>query len=423
MTSSNHFFHVLVLGGLALLAGGCGEPPEPRSGTVEIVFRHSKLFGDPGPLNALVARFEEANPDVRIKDETLPSSSDEQHQTYVINLSAESADFDVFAVDVIWVAEFARAGWLRDLGALLPPAEREKFFRGPIEAVSYQGKVYAVPWFIDAGLLYYRKDLLEKYGFEPPATWQALVEVADAIATEEGIYGFVWQGKQYEGLVCNVLEFLWSNGGQVLKDGQVVLDSSENREALRFMADLIHRYGVTPELVTTATEEPSRRIFGDGKAVFLRNWPYAWNLFQQDGSAVKGKVGVGPLPHFEGHQSAATLGGWQLGVNLYSKHPEAAERFVRFITSPESQKALVLAYGFNPTRKALYDDPELLETQPVLQQLFRVFEKATPRPVSPAYVMISQVLQAEFSAAVAGVRSPEAALQAAQRQVEDIVNR
>lgn len=412
-----------LLGCLIALLWACGEQPsEKQEEVVTLVFKHSKLFGDPEPLFKLIEEFEKQNPGIKIKDETLPSSSDEQHQFYVINLRAESTNFDVFAVDVIWVAEFARAGWLRDISHLLPPEEQDAFFEGPIQAVTYQDRAYAIPWFIDAGLLYYRKDLLEKYGLTPPETWDELVRAAREIKAQEDIYGFVWQGKQYEGLVCNVLEFFWSNGGAVLEDGRVILNNPENRQALQYMYDLIYRYEVTPEFVNTLTEEPSRRIFGDGKAVFHRNWPYAWNLFQREGSAVKDKVGISTLPHFDNHQSAATLGGWQLGINPYSKHPEAAERFLQFITSPETQKALVLAYGFNPTRKALYQDSELLDAQPFLGELYTIFEKAKPRPVSPFYVRISQVLQAEFSAVISGVKEPEPALGSAQQELEDILN-
>ncbi len=286
-------------------------------------------------------------------------------------------------------------------------------------------RVYAIPWFIDAGVLYYRKDLLAKYGnVPPPRTWGKLVRIAaDVPKHEPGLYGFIWQGKQYEGLVCNVLEYLWSNGGAVLEDGKVVIDSPENREALKVMVDLVRTYRVTPDLVTTLTEEPSREIFGRGKAVFMRNWPYAWRLLEQDGSPVKGKVGMTVLPHFPRHPSAATLGGWQLAVNKNSKHPEAAEQFVAFMTSAKAQKHLGLTVGFQPTRKALYEDAELLAAQPALAELYKIFQRARPRPVSPYYVLLSQAMQSEFSAALAGVKTPEQALSALQSQMEQILKR
>ncbi len=202
-------------------------------------------------------------------------------------------------------------------------------------------------------------------------------------------------------------------------DDAVVIDSAANREAMTFVRRLMQE-GVSPELVTTATEEPSRHIFGGGRAVFLRNWPYAWTLFQQAGSQVEGKVGMAPLPHFSGHASAATLGGWHLGVNRRSPRQDDAAAFVRFMTSAEALERLARSYGLNPARRSLYQDPELLAAQPHLEQLRDIFEQARPRPVTPQYIRLSQVLQSEFSAVVAGVRSPAEALGRAQRQAEAI---
>jgi multiple sugar transport system substrate-binding protein len=405
-------------------SGGCTRTRNGADTGPAIVFKHGKIAGDPARFRAILDRFEQKNPGITVQDETLPASTDEQHQFYVINLEGRSADFDVLALDVIWVPEFARAGWLRDLSSLLPERERRGFFPGPIEAVTSRGKLFAVPWYIDAGLLYYRSDLLAKYGMQVPRTWQELVRTAQAItAKEPGLYGFIWQGKQYEGLVCNVLEYLWGNGGEVLADGVPSLDSPENIEALQFMRDLIARYGVTPALVTTAIEEPTRHLFGSGRALFMRNWPYAWNLFQQEGSAVRGKVGVAPLPSFPGHGSVSTLGGWQLGVNAYSRRPAAAEKLVRYLTSRAVQKELALAVGYKPTRRALYQDPDLLREQPFTASLAGVMLRARPRPVTPYYMMITQVLQPEFSAAISGIKSPEAALASADQQVRVILGR
>lgn len=396
----------------AALAAGCG-PPAPRSGATTLVFKHGKLFGDPYVLRGLIDEFERGHPGVTVREETLPASSDEQYQFYAINLQAGSDAFDVLAVDIIWVAGFARAGWLHRF----PDADKEPFFAGPVEAVTWRGAVYALPWFVDAGLLYYRKDLVG----DPPATWPRLVDISRE-ASGPGMQGFVWQGKQYEGLVCNALEYLHSNGGAVLEGGRLVLDSRENREALGLMADLVHRYGVTPASVTTMTEEPSRHVFGQGRAVFLRNWPYAWRLFQAPASGVHGKVGVAELPRFPGGRSSPTLGGWQLAVNAASRHREAAAALVAFLTGEQAQKRLAIAYGFQPARVALYKDRELLAAQPFLGSLERVFATARPRPVTPQYVRVSQVLQADFSAAISGLETPQAALAHAQRRIGQILD-
>lgn len=394
----------------------------PRTGAATIVFKHGKIAGDPRRFSEMLRRFEREHPGILVRDEALPSSTDEQHQFYVINLESKSAEFDVFSLDVIWAPEFARAGWLRNLDHLLPGQDRRDFFPAPLAAVTFRGSLHAIPWYIDAGLLYYRKDLLEKYGARPPETWQQLVATAQAItAREPGLYGYIWQGKQYEGLVCNVLEFFWSNNGAVLPPAGPLLDSAENREALRFMRDLIVKHRVTPPFVTTAVEEPTRHVFGNGKALFMRNWPYAWNIFDRAGSPVKGKVGVTVLPAFPGGSHAATLGGWQLGVNRFSRFPEAAEKLVAFLTSPEIQKEMALTVGYKPSRKSLYHDKDLVRDQPFIASLHEIFMTARPRPVTPYYMMITQVMQPEFSAALSGIKSAEEALASAERQIAHIL--
>ena len=391
-------------GSALLLLSGCSG--QQAGGA--LVFQHPKLFGDPRPLDDLVAEFERET-SISVRRETLPSGSDEQHLFYAINLQAETTEFDVFALDVVWVAEFARAGWLHDVSALLGEEERADLFPGVLQGVIWDGRVFALPWFIDAGLLYYRKDLLAAHGLEPPLTWEALKHTAHVVTeAQPEMYGFVWQGKQYEGLVCNALEYIWSFGGDVPAAGAA---EAAGARGLAFMRSLVTE-GITPGIVTTLTEEPSRIIFGRGRAVFLRNWPYAWNLFERDDSAVRGQVGVSALPHAPGHASASTLGGWQLGVNRHSRNPEAAGRLAVFLSSPAAQRALALAYGYSPPRRSLYSDPALVAAQPFLASLRDVFETARPRPVSPDYVALSQVMQTGFSAVLTGLRGPEAALEA-----------
>jgi multiple sugar transport system substrate-binding protein len=323
---------------------------------------------------------------------------------------------------VIWVQEFARAGWLREVGDLLAEDDEDAFFPGPVRADTFEGRLYAVPWYVDAGVLYFRRDLLEKHGQPVPATWPQLVRTAQEVTRREpGLYGFIWQGKQYEGLVCNVLEYVWGNGGDVLRDGRPVVDSAENAEALRFMRDLIGTHGVSPPLVTTAIEETTRHLFEGGKALFMRNWPYAWNIFQRPGSPVQGKVGVAPLPSFPGHSSASTLGGWQLGISRFSRNPDAAGKLIRFLTSPAAQKELARTVGYKPSRTALYKDRDLVREQPFMTSLYGILLNARPRPVTPYYMMITQVLQPEFSAVLAGDRTAEEALASAQAQIEHLL--
>lgn len=410
-----------------IFAAGCARekkiPDRKESGTV-LVFKHGKIEGDPALFRELLDRFEQDHPGVRVVEESLPASTDQQHQYYVTNLEGGSGAFDLLALDVIWIPEFSRAGWIREITPLFTEEEQKDFFPGALEAATFQGRLYAAPWYIDAGLLYYRKDLLEKYGLERPKHWEELVRVSKIILDREAdprLVGFVWQGKQYEGLVCNALEYLWSHGGAVMEENRIALDGPAAREALQFMRKMISVDRISPPLVTTADEEVTRRIFGEGNAIFMRNWPYAWKLFQSGESRVRGKVGVSPLPSFRGHPPAATLGGWHLGINRASRHPKEAERLIRYLTSPEVQKALAIRLGYQPSRRSLYRDRELIEQAPFLLELYDIFLTAKPRPVTPYYLMFSQIMQPEFSAAITGIKSPEEALRSAGLQMRRLL--
>lgn len=401
---------------------GCSDPAPSSSmgaGPSTIVFKHGKLSGDSSALRELLGEFERRHPGVRVREETLPASTDQQHQFYVINLEGRSVAFDVLAVDTIWVQEFARAGWIEPLDALLPPAEHEVVFPSAIRAATFDGRLYAVPWYMDAGVLYYRRDLLDRYGFAPPRTWPALARIARMILEEEhdpALTGFVWQGKQYEGLVCVALEFLWGNGADLFDE-----DPRAAVEALAAMRELILPGRVSPPTVATADEEATRHLFGAGHAIFMRNWPYAWSLLQAEGAPVRGKIGLAPLPAFPGHDSVSALGGWMLAVPRRAAHPREGEALIRFLSSPEAQRRMALEQGYQPARRVLYQDTALRRIQPWLADLYPVFLAARPRPVTPYYLMLSQALQPELSAVVVGAKSPQAALASARRQIARLV--
>ncbi len=406
---------------LGVLCGACARNQvSGPNGRVTLVFKHAKhpryAF-----LTQVVREFEAENPQIRIREEILPASTDEQHQFYVINLAAGAKDFDVLDMDVIWVPEFARAGWLQELTSHVSAAELEPLNPAAMRADWLDRKLFAVPWFVDAGVLYYRKDLLTKYGFDPPSTYPELVEISHKILGEERdprLTGFLWQGMQYEGLVCAALEFIRGNGGDLLHgDAQPALTEPATLEALQFMSDLIRADNVTPPLVTTLNEEAARNIFQSGRAIFMRNWPYAWRLLDESNSPVAGRVGIALVPHFPGHSSAPTLGGFHLGVNTHSRRKSEATAFVRFMIRYSVQKEILLKVGVLPAHRKVYTDPQVRQALPFLADLLPALERAQPRPVTPYYLMISQILQPELSAVVTGIRSPELAMRSAGQQI------
>jgi len=403
---------------------GCATSQQDAAGAVTLVFTHAK-HPQAAYLTDLVRLFEAENPGIRVREEILPSSSDEQHQFYVINLAAQAGEFDVLDMDVIWVPEFARAGWVAALDPWLEPAHLEPLHPGALRADRLNGRLYGVPWFVDTGVLYYRRDLLEKYFFQPPETYPELLRIAREILRREQrpeLAGFLWQGKQYEGLVCTALEFIRGNGGDLLRaDGAATLADDATVEAVQFMADLIHDAGVTPPLVTTLDEESARHIFQSGRAVFMRNWPYAWALLNAAESPVASQVGILKVPHFAGHVSAPTLGGYHLGINANSRHQAEAAALLRFFIREDVQKQILLKLGVLPAHRGVYEDPAVLAAYPVLPALLPALERVTPRPVTPYYLMISQILQPELSAAIAGIRTPQEAMQRAQQQTEHLL--
>ncbi len=390
-----------------------------------IVFKHFKLANARKAFQNAIKQFEVTHPGLKVKEEILPSNSNIQHQFYVTSLEARSSDFDVFLIDVIWTPEFSLAGWLEDLSNLLPPEERSQFFEAPLQADLYRGKLFAIPWYIDAGVLYYRKDLLTKYGFKAPATFKELVTQAQKILRKEDnpkLNGFLWQGKQYEGLICTANEIISGYGGRIIDEkGRVRLTEAPVKKAMQWLKDCIYRFKISPNWVLAADEESTRLSFLNGNTLFLRNWPYCWTFFQRPDSRVKGKVGIAKMPAVDGQSGKSTLGGWQLAVNRFSKKKELAKRFVKFLASPEMQLTFAIQVGTKPTRKPLYQNRQLIEAQPFVAGLFPILQNTIPRPVTPLYPQISQILQIEFSAILANIRDPEVALESAQRQIEHLL--
>jgi multiple sugar transport system substrate-binding protein len=396
---------------LLTLVGCTGGQRE--SGPV-VVFKYARILGSADPLPALLRSFEAAHPGVRVQGEALPWTSDDQHQFYVINLEGRSPGFDVMMLDCIWVPEFARAGWLLDLTTRVGPDELAPYFSSTVASATYGGRVWALPWNFNVGLLYYRADLLAKYGFRPPDTYEELIEQVRRIRAGERdpkLDGYVWQGKQYEGLVVNVLEAFWAHGARLLADdGAIFPDPARAADALRFLRGLIET-GVSPAWTTAADEELSRRAFGDGHAIFLRNWPYALDLFQGRDSTVRGKVALAPLPgRARGERGIGSTGGAHLGVSRQSRHPDLAVALARHLTTESAQRAIALGAALSPTRQALYRDPELVRERPAMPQLQALALAGRPRPVTPYYLLLSATVQPEFSAALVGVKPPERAI-------------
>jgi len=346
--------------------------------------------------------------------------------TYLVNsLNAKNGEPDVFTQDCIWIPEFGGAGLALPLDEFITEEDKAAYYPGLIDNCTWDGKTVAWPWFVDGGFLYYRKDLLDKYSFKAPTSWEELTSAATEIVAKEGnpeLQGFLWQAKQAEVLVCDWVEFLGSAGGSTLTGTDVTINNDAGNAALQFMHDLIYDMKITPEAVLTYDEEPSRQPFTSGNAVFLRNWSYVYNIAQDPAeSKVVAKVSFEPLPHFPEGKSTACLGGYQFGLNASSKHPEEAFKLIQFLSSEASQKRYALDIAVAPTRPAVYDDPELQEKNPFMVGLKEVFIGSTARPIHPAYPQMSLAIQSGLSGALANQKGVKEALDEIAQQITDIM--
>src|SRR5215218_10330997 len=379
------------LAGVALLgASACGGP----AATNEVVLSYR---GDSLPQVGLIKKFNERHKDgFRVTARVMPSDYGEYFEKLKTEFQVGGGGIDVILGDTIWMAEFAANDWISDLSGRFSAEERSAFVDGTIHPASIGEGLYGVPRFLDAGMLYYRKDLLEESGFsEPPKTWEELKEMAGKVSRDRGTrYGYVFQGADYEGGVCNGLEFIWTHGGEVLDPSdasKVIIGSPESVAALTTEQSMVSD-GIAPQSVANYTESESQTTFMlHGDAVFCRNWPYMYALGSDPSSKAKtGLVGVSPLPVGDGrHQSASCLGGDVMLISASSEVKEEAWEFVRFYNNEENQKTWALETGIPPTRHALYHDREVMEALPKIAGAKEALLNVRPRPVSGRYSEMS----------------------------------
>jgi multiple sugar transport system substrate-binding protein len=352
-----------------------------------------------------------------------PNGTDLRESLYTTSLLAKDRSLDLVLMDVTWTPKLAGAGWLLPLDEQIDATEQAAFLPAAIDAGRFEGKLYRVPVRTDVGVLYYRRDWLEEAGLPPPQTIEELEHAARTLQAPPERWGFVWQGSQYEGLVCVFLEVLHGHGGFWVDPAtlDVGLDRPEAAAALGFLVRSRSGSAFSPPGVSTYKEEESRRIFHEGRAVFLRNWPYVWRLAQAPDSPIAGKVGVTAMVHAHGGRSAGTLGGWGLGVSRFSRRPTEALAFIRYATSVEGQRALCRDSGYAPALLAAYEDPELLAANPFLSELQKVHAAAVARPAIPRYALASDLLQRRLSGALAGTQSVQDALRDAARETRALL--
>jgi trehalose/maltose transport system substrate-binding protein len=411
-------------GGEAASAGGEAAPASTEGVKISAVMGDTIREGEQAAIDYCV---EQTGLEVEIING--PQSATDRIAQYLQFFGAQSSDVDVLMIDVIWPGILAEH--LIDLSPYVE--NKDAYFKRIIDNNTVDGALVGIPWFTDAGLLYYRTDLLEKYGYSaPPATWTELEEMATKIqegerATNPDFWGFVWQGNAYEGLTCDALEWQVSNGGGeiVEADGTISINNEFAAAAFDRAASWVNT--ISPPGVVSYQEEDARGVWQAGNAAFMRNWPYAYSLGNAEDSVIKDKLAVVPLPKGDGPnaRNADTLGGWQMAVSKYSENPEAAAQFAACIAGAEAQKLLALGDSKLPTIGDLYKDEEILAKNPFFGQLFDVFNGgAVARPstvTSDKYNEVSTIYFTEVNKVLTGAQTGQQAVEAIEQQLTDLL--
>ena len=349
-----------------------------------------------------------------------PINTNDMLTKYNNMFRARDASIDIVSVDIVYPAQFASNQWIVPISDKWAESERAKYLQGPVLGCTFDGKVWAAPYRTDIGLLYYRKDLVTT----PAATFDELSSTAKGVSPSKIKYGYVWQGSQYEGLVCNFCEVLHGYGGEVLDPSdakKVTVNSPEAIAALTTMVSWVG--GISPDAVTTYNEDPTRLVFQNGDSAYMRNWPYAYQLGQDTGqSKIVDKFDVASIPYGgSGKEGHSAIGGWNLAINAFTPRSDQAWEFINYMMQPAAQKAGALGASWTTTLKTIYDDSEVISKQPLFGKIKPMLETALPRPVSPKYPEVSDVIQRNIFKALKKEVSPADALKTLSDELQKLV--
>jgi multiple sugar transport system substrate-binding protein len=412
-------------GAVLLGAAGCGGG-EQSGGATELYFT-----GPPdttGTTDKLIKEFNDKNKGkYKVIFQQGNADTGQRLDKLRTQFQAGGENIDVILGDVIWTAELAASGWISDLSDRFPESQQQQFLPGSVEAITFNGKPYGMPWFTDTGLLYYRKDLLKKSGFNgPPKTWDELKQMTRKVRRDSDIkFGFLFQGAKSEAGVCDGCEFIWGHGGNVLDPSdptKVLVDSPQAIEGLETERSMITD-GIAPKAVTVYEETETEGGFLRGDAVFLRNWPYVYSLIGTSSypKLKTDQVGVSELPSADGKPGNGTVGDQPLYISTSSKYPDAAWKFIEFLSATDQQRFRAVEGSYLPTRSALYDDPEIQDSVPVVALAKQALQHTRPRPVSPYYSDMSLEMQEQFNASLKGDTTPGEAARTLKGELESII--
>ena len=426
---------VLVVVALALSAfqvgaGGAQEgesaQPAPASGPIKLTISigsHGRFL-----IEDTVKDFTASHPNVQVEIVAVSSVPNEAFQTFSTMFTAQDDSLDIIGIDPSWPYHMARAGWIAELAPLYQPGDRDDlqdFNQAVLNTNLIDGKLYALPLYADALMLYYRKDLLDRYGFQAPVTWSELQKQTRTVLDQENdpnLSGYIYQARKIEGLTCNFVNFLSGVGGEILDpSGKVVMDDQKGREALGYMVTLVNE-GLSPKSIVTHNPNDDRIQFENGQAVFMNNWVFAMDSYTKPDSPVYGKAAITRMVG-KGQPGESCLGAVSIAINNYSRQKDASWEFVKFLTGPKWNKERAIRAGLWPARESVWDDPEVLEAKPSFEEVRKGASNLVARPTTRTqyYLRISDEIQLYLNQALSGMIGPQEALSKAAASIRSIL--
>ena len=415
LTPAHILLLISVVAGSSLIATGCGGSAKGAEGVPQIGFTVGR---DPTRIGERVIAEcnRQAHGRYRIEAIYNPPTVDGQREQLIRRLAGKDPSLDVLGLDVIWTAEFSEANWIYDLTDQIEPI-KDQFVPATLESVKWKNKYWALPVGTNVAVLYYRTDIIKT----PPKTWEELVQQArSAMKEHPEMAGFLWQANQYEGLTVDAMEFIYAANGKVLnEDGtkSLLADGDGATHAFSFMHQLFAD-GISPQQVLTFQEEESRQMFGQGKAVFLRNWPYVYSLANGPDSKVKGKFAVAPLPGFKGRSTAGVIGGVNYAISRFSDHPKLAWEALQCLGSAEHDKLKMIEKGELSAREDTYLDPEVIARIPFTKTAREALNTAYSRPATPYYNDVTYAINRNANNVAAGRLSPAEGVRKANAAIQ-----
>jgi len=411
--------------GLMLLAGctaggaSSSGPVPSTNGIGPITFAIGK--DNPGWLQGVISGWNQGHPSQKVTLLLLPRASNGQLAQLVANLQAKSDLYDVIDMDVIWTAEFASNGWIIPLPQSQFPLG--DFLKPAVDTARYQGRLYAVPDYSNADLLYYRKDILAKAGKQPPRTWAQLQQLAKTVAPQHGLSGYAGTFAPYEGLTVNFAAAVQSAGGSILspEGTKVTVNSARALQGLEFLVNGF-RQGWIPRVALSYEEESAQNAFASGKFLFLDNWPDVYAALSVPGpqNKVYGKFGIAALPGPDG-MGSSSLGGANLAISAYSRHQRTALDFIKYMTNLTNERQMLEKGSFPPVWTRLYTDKSLIRSYPYLPVLEQAINSARPRPAITNYDQASLAISSTVYEALTQQKQPQQALTEMAGQLTEII--